>query len=144
MFPRFFTNSSMKVGECWQKIRFYNFFSIMYTIISDVFTRVRKFRQQLYILSLCRVKSVRAWAQSDHFPAELLSREFFTKHPDPWGCHGRFSTRKVLQSGTTDTQHPLGWVPFEVSSPIHLNVQLSILQNWALTYFEKWRWFFFS
>ena len=32
---------------------------------------------------------------------------------------------------TADIQHPLGWVPFEVNSPINLNEQLSILQNWT-------------
>ena len=65
------------------------------------------------------------------FTSASLSPEFFTKRPDlsPWGCHTRFSTRKDLKNFNPGSYwHPAS---FEVNSPIHWNVQLSIVQNWT-------------
>ena len=71
--------------------------------------------------------------QCVHLSAELLSHELFTNHPDLSSSSLRVSRQILREESTsiraTDIQHPLGWLPFEVNSPIHLTVQLSILQT---------------
>ena len=43
----------------------------------------------------------------------------------------QISSQESTSNRVADIQHPLDWMLFEVNSSIHLNVQLSILQNWT-------------